>query len=130
MEKTRAQDLERALNAEIETIDREIAQQDALLNSIRQSPYLRAAHQDITVAALPYENEVALKVGTPIYGCSLRILWCHRVGRVEEIFSGEIVEKHPFYNKSLRGILIRTSLEDQRWARKPALFLNRAPLVF
>jgi hypothetical protein len=130
LEKTRAQDLERALKAEIETIDREIAQQDALLNSIRQSPYLRAAHQDITVAALPYENEVALKVGTPIYGCSLRILWCHRVGRVEEIFSGEIVEKHPFYNKSLRGILIRTSLEDQRWARKPALFLNRAPLVF
>jgi hypothetical protein len=130
LEQARALDLTGAIQAEIGVVEREIARQDELIEAIRVSPYLRAAKGNLTVAHLPYGNGGEVGAGVPVYGCALGIVLCHRVGQVTEVLAGEVVGKHPFYSKDLRGVLIQMQIDEPQWARKRVLFLNRAPLFF
>lgn len=130
LDRARTQDLQAALQAESAAVDREIARQDALLSSIHESPYLRAVKNNLMVAFLPYGNGSDVRAGVPIYGCSMGILWCHRVGQVEEIFAGEVVGKQPLFGKELRGVLIQLHIDEPHWLRKQVLFLNKPPLFF
>jgi hypothetical protein len=107
-----------------------ITRQDRLLLSIQNFPYLRAAEQKLTVAFVPYTNAGRTTPGTPIYGCSLGVLFCRQVGRIEEVLDGEVVDKHPFFNKELRGLLVRVDFKDSKWDRTQVLFLGKAPLFF
>jgi hypothetical protein len=123
-------EMESVLQREIQALDREIGNEDEFLHSIRESPYLRAASGKLTVASMPYGNGSSVHVGSPIYGCSFGILWCRNVGKVADIFAGEIVQKHPLFNRDLRGVMVQMQLQDPRWARERVLFLDRAPLFF
>jgi hypothetical protein len=49
---------------------------------------------------------------------------------VEEILDGEVSDKHPFFNKELRGLFVRVNFKDTKWDRTPVLFLGRPPLLF
>jgi hypothetical protein len=79
---------------------------------------------------VPYSNAAKANPGTPIYGCSLGILFCRQVGQVEEVLDGEVSDKHPFFNKDLRGLFVRVNFENSKWERTPVLFLGRAPVFF
>ena len=49
---------------------------------------------------------------------------------VEEALDGEVVDKHPFFSKDLRGLLVRVEIKDAKWDRTQVLFLGKAPLLF
>jgi hypothetical protein len=68
--------------------------------------------------------------GAPVYGCSLGVLVCRRVGRVRSYWEGEIKQAHPVYGRELRGQLAELVLEDPSWAKADVLHVNRAPLLF
>jgi hypothetical protein len=125
-----AKDLAAALFQELSMTEEAITRQDRLLLSIQNFPYLRAAEQKLTVAFVPYTNAGRTTPGTPIYGCSLGVLFCRQVGRIEEVLDGEVVDKHPFFNKELRGLLVRVDFKDSKWDRTQVLFLGKAPLFF
>ena len=111
-------------------IEGAITRQDRLLLSIQNFPYLRAAEQKLTVAFVPYTNVGQTHPGTPVYGCSLGIIFCRPVGQVAEVLEGEVVDKHPFFNKELRGLFVRVEFQNSKWDRNQVLFLGRAPLWF
>jgi hypothetical protein len=130
LDEANANDLAGALEQELAMVEDAIAHQDRLLLSIKSFPSLRAAEQRLTVAFVPYSNTSQATPGAPIYGCSLGILWCHQVGQVAEVLDGELVDKHPFFNKELRGLLLRIDFQDTKWDRSSVLFLGKAPLFF
>jgi hypothetical protein len=129
-EAAKLQDTKNAIRLQLAALDREMVTQNALLASIRESPYLRAADGALTVASLPYGNGNHMEPGVPIYGCSIGIIWCHRVGEVARILPGEVIGKHPFYNKEMRGVLVQMKIQQPEWAYRKVLFLKRAPLFF
>jgi len=125
-----AKDLAEAMSQEMAMIEGAITRQDRLLLSIQNFPYLRAAEQKLTVAFVPYTNVGQTHPGTPVYGCSLGIIFCQPVGQVAEVLEGEVVDKHPFFNKELRGLFVRVEFQNSKWDRNQVLFLGRAPLWF
>ena len=130
LEQARARDLAGLLSQETAMIEGAIARQDRILLSIHNFPYLRAAEEKMTVAFVPYSNAAGTRVGTAVYGCSFGILRCRHVGEVAEVLDGEVVDKHPFYNKEMRGVLVRIELYDSKWDQNQVLFLDKAPLLF
>jgi len=130
LDRARTHDLQEVLRAQSLALDLEIARQDAVLSSMRDSPYLRASKNNLMVAFLPYRNSGHVRAGVPIYGCSMAVIWCHRVGRIEEIFGGEVVGKQPLFGRELRGVLIRLHVDEPDWLHKQVLFLRRPPLLF
>ena len=134
LDEANAKDLAGALYQELAMTEDAIARQDRLLLSIQNFPSLRAAEQKLTVAFVPYSTASEANPGTAIYGCSLGILFCRRVGQIVEVLDGEVVDKHPFFNKELRGLLVRVdfqgSKQDAKWDRTQVLFLGKAPLFF
>ena len=130
LDEANAKDLADALYQELSMTDDAIARQDRLLLSIHNIPYLKAVEQKLTIGFVPYNNAGRASPGTPIYGCSLAILFCRQVGRVEESLDGEVNDKHPFFNKDLRGLLVRVDVNDSKWDRSQVLFLGKAPLFF
>ena len=125
-----AKDLVDALNQELAMTEDAIARQDRLLLSIHNIPYLKAVEQKLTISFVPYGNAARATVGAPIYGCSLGIIFCRQVGQVEELLDGEVSDKHPFFNKEIRGLFVRVKFTDSKWDRTQVLFLQRAPLFF
>jgi hypothetical protein len=76
LDEANAKDLAAALFQELSMTEEAITRQDRLLLSIQNFPYLRAAEQKLTVAFVPYGNAGRINPGTPIYGCSLGVLFC------------------------------------------------------
>ncbi len=130
LERETAKDSVEMVSQEAAMIQSAIVRQDRVLLSIRNLPYLRAVEEKMTVAFVPYNNIARAKVGTSIYGCSAGIILCRRVGEVAEVLEGEVVDKHPFFNKELRGLLVRVQLDDSKWDQNQVLFLERVPLFF
>jgi hypothetical protein len=130
LDEASAKDMVDALNQELSMTNDAIARQDRLLLNIHNIPYLKAVEQRLTIGFVPYSNAAKTASGTPIYGCSLGIIFCRRVGQVEEVLDGEVSDKHPFFNKDLRGLFVRVNFKDTTWDRTPVLFLGRAPLLF
>ena len=130
LDEARAKDLDEALSQEIAMIEGAIARQDRLLLTIQNFPTLKAAEQKLTVSFVPYSNTSRATPGTPIYGCSVGILFCRQVGLVAEVLDGEVLDKHAFFNKDVRGLLVRVQFRDLKWDQSQVLFLGKAPLFF
>ena len=123
LESAKATEERKALQASLE-------RRDAILNSIGQSPQLRASDQKADVAFVPYSNFEGLKVGTPIYACAFEMVLCHEAGKVKAIMPGEVTSKHPHREKMLRGQMIELALDDADAAEENVLFVGRKPLLF
>jgi hypothetical protein len=107
-----------------------LARQDAILEGLRQSPYLRAIEDGANVAFVPYGNMDNVKVGAPLYGCALEMVFCSKAGRVKEILPGEVSFKHPHREKVLRGQMIVVDLSDREAGEEDVLFVGGRPLLF
>lgn len=123
--KLRAEDA--TLQERIAMLDSSIARYERLQRELKSSPYLRATRQQVAIAFVPYENMADAAVGTPVYGCSLGMLWCREVGKVARVLGGEVTTGHPLYNEQVRGQMVELSLIEPSWAEKSALFTGRAP---
>lgn len=104
------------------------AREEAILEGLKQSPWLRAINDKATVAFVPYGNLDGVVAGTPLYGCGLEMFWCHQVGVVKAVLPGEVSYKHPRREKMLRGQMIEIDLEGVASAEKDVLFVGGKPL--
>ena len=105
-----------------------LARYDAIIESIMQSPYLRAADHNANVAFVPYSNLDGVAPGAPVYACALEFFACSKVGVVIEVLPGEVAGKHPMRDKSLRGQMVELELEDVDAVAKNVLFVGSKPL--
>jgi hypothetical protein len=125
----RARDLKDALAESIRSNQAVVAQYDRMLKALEGQPLLKAATENLTVAFAPYENLSGVLPGTPVFGCRLLDLFvCHQVGAVVATLDGEILQKHPVFQRELRGQLVQVRLDDVTWAQQPVLHLKRKPL--
>jgi hypothetical protein len=107
-----------------------LARQDKLVDTIRQTSYLRALTDHAQVAFVPYDNLGKLSKGASLYGCRLGMIFCHHVGTVLEILPGEVQFKHPQRDKQLRGQMVELQLDDIAAATDDVLFVGGRPLLF
>ncbi|MGZ3458279.1 MAG: hypothetical protein ACXU86_07180, partial [Archangium sp.] len=129
LEVVRAESERQHLKESLESMDEAVARYDALLTSIRSSPWLEAINRGLTVGFVPYENLENAGPGTPLYRCALRLLWCQEVGRVGHPLRGEVTYKHPVRQTLLRGVMVELELRDEHWAHEELLHLGRPPLL-
>ena len=106
-----------------------LERQDAVIDGLRQSPWMRAIAEDANVAFVPYENLDNVSPGVGVYGCALEMIWCDRVGKVTEVMPGEVTFKHPHREKILRGQMVVIDLDDASAAEDDVLFVGGAPLL-
>jgi hypothetical protein len=128
VEAKRAEGQQAALADSIAAMDQSIARYDALAEAVRQSPFLVAGEKDFEIAFVPYDNLDRTPPDVPIYRCAVGPLWCDAVGHTGELLGGEVVRRHAFHNKELRGRFIRIHLEDPAAAQRGVLYVGRSPL--
>jgi hypothetical protein len=129
LEAKKAEDSGDGYKQSIVAIDLTLARYDRILKNIQDSPYMKAAEHNLTIAFVPYDNASNVEKGKPIYGCRLGIFWCHKIGTVAELLEGEVLGKHPLHNQEIRGEFVEMQLEDPKWAEESVLHVGHAPLL-
>jgi hypothetical protein len=124
-----AQDEVEALERGIDELAQSVIHYDEILNTLEESPMLRATQAQLALAFVPYDNEDRVVEGAPVYACSLGVLFCRKVGRIQAYWEGEVKQPHPVYGRELRGQLAELVLEDPSFAKHDVLHVNRAPLL-
>lgn len=124
-----AQDEVDALQRGLDELDQSVVHYDEILNTLEESPMLRATQAKLALAFVPYDNEDRVGEGAPVYACSLGVLLCRKVGRIQSYWDGEVKQQHPVYGRELRGQLAELVLEDPSFAKSDVLHVNRAPLL-
>jgi hypothetical protein len=124
-----AQDEVEALERGIDELEQSVVHYDEILNTLEESPMLRATQAQLALAFVPYDNEDRVGEGAPVYACSLGVLFCRKVGRIQNYWDGEVKQQHPVYGRELRGQLAELVLEDPSFAKYDVLHVNRAPLL-
>ena len=114
---------------QIAMLDSSMEQYDKILATIQQSPYYKAMTEKVSIAFSPYSNLHNIRQGAPIYGCSLELIWCHKVGEVVKLLDGEISARHPMFSSELRGVMVEIKLDDMTWAEEQALHVDSKPLL-
>jgi hypothetical protein len=124
-----ARDEVEALERGIDELDQSVVHYDEILNTLEESPMLRATQAQLALAFVPYDNEDRVSEGAPVYACRLGVLFCRKVGRIQSYWAGEVKQPHPVYGRELRGQLAELVLEDPSFAKYDVLHVNRAPLL-
>jgi hypothetical protein len=106
-----------------------LEREDKLLESLKNSSYLKAMADGAHVAFVPYSNLSDMKKGAPLYGCALTMVFCKKVGEVMEVLPGEVTFKHPNRDKQLRGQMVELKLDSQESATDDVLFVGGRPLL-
>jgi hypothetical protein len=127
----KAQDEIKAYTEALATMDRSIARYGDLLKVLSEDPLLKALNGSITMAFVPYENLAQVHQGAPVFACRLDMLWCHKVGQVNQILPGEVSQHSPVESKNERGLMLEMKLQDGGHAEQnQVLFLHHAPFWF
>ncbi|MGE0398821.1 MAG: hypothetical protein AB7T06_19085 [Kofleriaceae bacterium] len=109
-----------------------LARQDKVLAGLKGSAYLRAIHDQATVAFVPYGNLADVKAGEPLYACKLTMIFCYHVGEVLAVIPGEVQFRHPHRDKNLRGQLVEVKFDDDdpEAGMEEHLFVGGKPFIF
>ena len=99
-----------------QSLANDVARQDALISTLKQSAYLRALNDHATVAFVPYGNLSNASKGTDLYACKLAMVGCRKVGTVVDVLPGEVQFKHPRRDKLVRGRMIELKMDDDESA--------------
>jgi len=105
-----------------------LARQDATIDDLEQSAYLRAMSDEATVALVPYENLEGVDKGTPVFACRLGFVLCREVGSVAEVLRGEVSFKHPRRDAQMRGQMVEIQLKDGNASKEDILYIGDKPL--
>lgn len=107
-----------------------VERQDALIDTLKSSAYLRALKDKATIAFVPYGNLDNAKKGTELYACKVAMVWCRKVGAVVDILPGEVQFKHPRRDKLVRGRMVELRLDSDEMAaaEDDILFAGSKPL--
>ena len=101
------------------------------INIAKQSPYYLNATgtKRLYFAFVPYDNQMNVSVGAPIYDCYLNMALCRKVGTVKQIFLGEQVISHPIFKTQVRGLTILMDLSHPESAKSQTVFIGGKPLL-
>ena len=117
------------LGLQVEQQKRLIKDQEAVVNRLAQSPYLKAIENKVTLAFIANQNLRNIKLGTPLYGCFWGLVWCHKVGTVKAVLDGEVQDIHPHDESIQRGLMVEVNVSE--WgASETVLFAGSKPLWF
>jgi hypothetical protein len=113
----------------IESLKLRIKDQDAVVNRLAQSPYLKAIENKVTLAFVANQNLKNVKLGSPLYGCVWGLAWCKKVGTVKAVLDGEVQDIHPHDESIQRGLMVEVDVSE--WgASETVLFAGSKPLWF
>ena len=119
----------RTLRGQIEDTRRLITAQDAVVNRLAQSPYLKAIESKVTLAFVSNQNLRNVRIGGPLYGCAWGLVWCRKVGTVKVVLEGEVQDIHPHDESVQRGLMVEVDVSE--WgANETVLFAGSKPLWF
>ncbi len=117
------------LGQRIESLKLRIKDQDAVVNRLAQSPYLKAIESKVTLAFVPNQNLRNVRLGAPLYGCAWGLVWCRKVGTVKAVLDGEVQDIHPHDESIQRGLMVEIDVTE--WgASETVLFAGSKPLWF
>ena len=126
---SKAHDEIKAYSEALVTMDRAITRYGDLLKALSEDPLLKALNRSLTMAFVPYENLPQAHPGSAVFACRLGMVWCHKVGQVEQILPGELSQHSPVESNNQRGLMLEITLRDGgHAAQNQVLFLNHAPL--
>jgi hypothetical protein len=113
----------------IDSLKLRIKDQDAVVNRLAQSPYLKAIESKVTLAFVPNQNLKNVKIGAPLYGCMWGLVWCRKVGTVKTVLESEVQDIHPHDESIQRGLMLEVDVSE--WgANETVLFVGSKPLWF
>jgi hypothetical protein len=113
----------------VESLKLRIKDQDAVVNRLAQSPYLKAIENKVTLAFVANQNLKNVRLGSPLYGCTWGLAWCRKVGTVKVVLEGEVQDVHPHDESIQRGLMVEVDVTD--WgASETVLFAGSKPLWF
>ncbi len=117
-----------ALAQRAESLKLRVSEQDAIVEQLAHSPYLRALdnRQRVVLAFVPYEN-TNVGIGTKLYGCSWGLVACSKVGKVTALIPGEVTNQHPHNESVQRGALVEIDVSESA-ASSNVLFAGGKPL--
>lgn len=117
------------LGQRIESLRLRIKDQEAVVNRLAQSPYLKAIENKVTLVFVPNQNLKNVKIGGPLYGCVWGLVWCRKVGTVKIVLDGEVQDIHPHDESVQRGLMVEVDVTE--WgANEAVLFAGGKPLWF
>jgi hypothetical protein len=116
------------LKSRLESLALRVKEQDAVVHSLEQSPYLRAINHNIVLAFVPYQNLRNVKLGTKLYGCSWGLVRCSPVGKVTATIDGEVQDIHPHDESIQRGVMVEIELTTPSAEGNNVLFAGAKPL--
>jgi hypothetical protein len=117
------------LGQQIDNLKLRIKDQDAVVNRLAQSPYLKAIENKVTLVFVPNQNLKNIRIGGPLYGCTWGLVWCRKVGIVKAVLEGEVQDIHPHDESVQRGLMVEVDVTE--WgANEAVLFAGSKPLWF
>jgi hypothetical protein len=112
----------------LETFDQTIRAQERILAALRGSPYYGITSSPAVVAFVPYDNRASATEGARIYACRFVVTGCRDVGSLVSVADAEVVQRHPWLQHDLRGVIARISIDDRGAAENAVLYIGRPPL--
>jgi hypothetical protein len=117
------------LGQRLESLKLRLKDQDAVINRLAQSPYLKAIENKVTLTFVPNQNLKNVRLGAPLYGCAWGLVWCRKVGTVKAVLEGEVQDIHPHDESIQRGLMVEVDVSE--WgANETVLFAGSKPLWF
>jgi hypothetical protein len=112
---------------ELAILDAAIATQKTAVERLGTSYYLKARNNKVVVGFVPYDNLTTARPGTPLFRCSWGLVNCSEVGKVLSVLDGEVSERHPDKDRTLRGVMIEMQLSDNHAGEDNVLFAGSKP---
>ena len=113
----------------IDSLKLRIKDQEAVVNRLAQSPYLKAIESKVTLVFVSNQNLRNVRIGGPLYGCAWGLVWCRKVGTVKVVLDGEVQDIHPHDESVQRGLMVEVDVSE--WgANETVLFAGSKPLWF
>jgi hypothetical protein len=117
------------LHQRLESLKLRQKDQEAVVNRLAQSPYLKAIENKVTLTFVPNQNLKNVRIGGPLYGCAWGLVWCRKVGTVKAVLEGEVQDVHPHDESIQRGLMVEVDVTE--WgASETVLFAGSKPLWF
>ncbi len=116
------------LNKQLDSIKSRLTEQQQIIHRLMESPYAQAIDHRMVMAFVPLKNlRENVHVGTKLYGCKWGLVRCSEVGKVTAIIEGEVTDKHPHDESTLRGQMVEIDIDPDA-VDHSVLFAGSKPL--
>lgn len=102
------------------------------LKTLEDTSYRQAMNRGANLAFVPYDNLNNVRIGLPVYDCSLMVIICHKVGTIKHIYSDEQLVDFPIFNmrfsRTIRGVFVSLNMTVPASMADTIVFVGSKPL--